>query len=189
MDFWFYINIILFGIALSMDACAVSMTNGFAEPNMKISKHIYIVLMFALFQAIMPLIGYGLSQIIYNYVEKFIPIIALVLLLIIGIKMLIEGIRNKEEDNKKELTFFVILIQAIATSIDALSVGVSFSSKTLLEVIISIIVIGVITFILCFISVFIGKKIGNKLGHIAKIIGGIILIFIGIEIFITGFFF
>lgn len=180
------------GIGLAMDACAVSMANGLKEPQMKLRKIILIAFMFGFFQAIMPFIGYLVGSAFLTKISGIIPFVALILLGIVGGKMLLEGLNSKEEDeelNNKELTFKVLIIQAIATSIDALSVGFTISDYKIIEALISVIIIAIVTFIICVGAVFIGKKFGTKLGKKAEILGGIILIAIGIEIFISGIFF
>lgn len=180
------------GIGLAMDACAVSMANGLKEPQMKLRKIILIAFMFGFFQALMPFIGYLVGSAFLTKISGIIPFVALILLGIVGGKMLLEGLNSKEEDeelNNKELTFKVLIIQAIATSIDALSVGFTISDYKIIEALISVIIIAIVTFIICVGAVFIGKKFGTKLGKKAEILGGIILIAIGIEIFISGIFF
>ena len=178
------------GVGLAMDACAVSMTNGLSVPNMKKSKMLFIAFTFALFQALMPLIGYFAGQLFVDFISVFVPYIALILLLFIGINLLIEGFKKDCECEKcSTITFKKVIMQAIATSIDALSVGITIISYTIIDAIISALIIGVVTFVLCFISIIIGKKFGDSFGSKAKILGGIILIVIGIEIFVTGVFF
>ena len=204
---------LLLGLGLTMDACAVSMSNGLQEPSMKKKKMILIALTYALFQALMPLIGYFCGNILYNnfsFIENYhiIPILSLVLLLLIGGKMIIEGIKEMKETKNydidlalkeskeidatkkiKRLIVSVILLQGIATSIDALSTGLTFADFNILEAFIEVSLIATVTFILSFIALFIGKKFGDKLGNKAIIFGGIILIVIGIEIFVTGIWF
>ncbi len=181
------------GIGLAMDACAVSMANGLNEPKMKLRKIILIAFMFGLFQALMPFIGYLVGSAFLTKISGIIPYVALILLGIVGGKMLFEGIDSKDEiddeSKSKELTFKVLIIQAIATSIDALSVGFTISDYKMIEAIISVVIIAIVTFIICVFAVFIGKKFGTKLGKKAEILGGIILIAIGIEIFVSGVFF
>jgi len=186
------ITSILLGCGLAMDACAVSMANGLKEPKMKFNKIALIAFMFAFFQAAMPLIGYFVGSALLSKIEWIIPWVALVLLSFVGGKMLYEGIKHKdeaEEDDNKSLTFKALIIQAIATSIDALSVGFTISNYTILQAFICCAIVAVVTFIICVAAVFIGKKFGTKLGNKAEILGGIILIGIGLEIFITGVFF
>ena len=189
-EIMFYINSILLGIGLAMDAFSVSLADGLSEPKMKNSKMSFIAGLFAFFQALMPMIGWICVHPVVNYFEKlqiFIPFIALALLSYIGIKMLIDGIRNKEcENGCCKLCMKTLLIQALATSIDALSVGFTIASHSLMEAIVSVLIIGTVTFMICMAGIFIGKKFGTALSGKASIFGGVILIAIGLEIFITG---
>lgn len=155
-----------------------------------------IALLFAFFQAAMPLIGWVC---VHTVVEKFeafgkaVPFIALALLGFIGGKMLYEGLNDKCEEGEqnccKPLTFWALIVQAVATSIDALSVGFTIANYNFTQAFVSVGVIALVTFIVCFVAVFLGKKFGTKLGNKATILGGLILIGIGIEIFISGVFF
>lgn len=184
------ITSIFLGVGLAMDACAVSMANGLNEPKMKIKKIIFIALMFGLFQGLMPLMGYLIGSQVLTKFEWIIPWAALGILGYLGGKMIYDGIKNKEEDEEvKELTFKVLFIQAIATSIDALSVGFTISDYTIIEALVCVGCVAVITFAICVAAVFIGKKFGTKLGNKAILVGGIILVLIGLEIFISGMFF
>lgn len=185
------ITSIFLGIGLAMDACCVSMANGLNEPKMKINKILLIAAIFGIFQGLMPFIGYLIGAAVLNSIEWIIPWIALTLLGFIGGKMLYEGIRHNDVEcnDNKSLTFKVLIVQAIATSIDALSVGFTISNYSLIDAVICVIFIAVITLIICVFAVFIGKNFGTKLGNKAEILGGIILIAIGIEIFISGVFF
>ena len=187
MDFLFFLNSFLFGIALAMDAFSVSIANGLKEPNIKARKSLLIAGIFAFFQALMPLIGWIC---VHTIVEKFtvfstvIPYIALILLTFLGIKMIIDS--RKCEDKKIAVCFGGLVLQGIATSIDALSVGFTIADMKLTEALICVSIIALITFAICFIGVYIGKIFGNKFEDKAEIIGGIILIIIGIEIFLTN---
>lgn len=178
----------LLGAGLAMDAAAVSMANGMNKPCMKVRKVVLIASMFGLFQGAMPFIGYLVGSVVLSKIEWIIPWVALFLLSFIGGKMLIDGVKNKEEEceSKAELTFRVLLVQAVATSIDALSVGFTISNYSLIEAVVAVLLIALVTFIISFIAVYIGKKFGTKLGNKAVIIGGFILIAIGVEIFISG---
>ena len=187
------------GVGLAMDACAVSMSNGLNEPKMRLGKVILIAATFGFFQALMPMIGWMCVSLVVTQFEKFakwIPVIALVLLAIIGGKMLYDGIAKKDEDNDnhRKLTFGVLIVQAVATSIDALSTGFSLVSENMAgnvwwKALISAGIIAVVTFGICVGAVYLGKKFGTKLGNKAQIVGGVILIAIGLEIFIKGMFF
>lgn len=186
----FVIQSIFLGIGLAMDASCVAMTNGLNYPKLKIRQALLIAFMFGFFQALMPLIGYLLGVNFSEFLSKFTPLIAVVLLSIIGGKMIYETVKNKNEEVNeiKEFGMSLLFVQAIATAIDALSVGVIMIDYTLIELIIALSLIAFTTFILSFIAVFIGKKFGVLLNNKASILGGIILIIIGVEIFISGMF-
>ena len=189
------------GVGLAMDASAVSMANGLNDNKMRLKKIFLIAGMFGLFQGLMPLLGYILGHTLYealDFIEKYhiIPIIALVILFIIGSHMIVEGIneiieRRKGEDTEStptSLTLKLLIIQAIATSIDALSVGIVISDYSVANAIMTSIIIALVTFIICIPSVYIGKRVGLKLGPYAQILGGSILVIIGFIIFFTGIF-
>lgn len=191
MNTIFFINSALLGVGLAMDAFSVSLANGLNEPKMKLRKVLSIAGIFAFFQAAMPLIGWFCVQTAKQFLsefEKYIPFIALVLLAFIGGKMLYEGIRNKCEAECAGITFGTLIIQGIATSIDALSVGFTISEYGALEALVCAGVIAVLTFGICMGGVFIGKKFGTKLSNSAQIFGGAILVLIGIEIFVSSLF-
>ncbi len=191
LNFTFFFNSILLGIGLAMDAFSVSLANGLNEPKIKKSKTALVAGIFSFFQFAMPLMGWICVSIVakqFASFEKFIPWIALVLLGYIGTKMLIEGIKSKNnEEIKKAVTFSGLIVQGIATSIDALSVGFTIADYNLPEALIACLVIGVVTFFICFAGVTIGKTAGTHLSNKAGILGGAILIFIGLEIFISSF--
>lgn len=191
-SFVFFFNSVLLGVGLAMDAFSVSLANGLNEPGMKKKKMCGIAGVFAGFQALMPMIGWVCVHTIVQYFkafEKFIPWIALILLLFIGGKMLIEGIKNKDgEVEKPKMGFAALLLQGVATSIDALSVGFTISEYGLVMALVCALIIAVVTFFVCLVGLVIGKKFGTKFSNKAEILGGIILIAIGIEIFITGVF-
>lgn len=188
--FLFLVNSVLMGIGLAMDAFSVSLTNGLNENQMKIKRMCLIAGCFTFFQFIMPVLGWILVNTVSNYFEKFselIPWIALFLLLYIGGKMLIEAVHKSEEDeNVNKLTFSVLILQGIATSIDALSVGFAIADYNFLMALTSSVIIAVVTFVICIGGLIIGKKAGTVLKRKAGLLGGFILIGIGIEIFIRG---
>ena len=189
----FFVSSILLGVGLAMDAFSVSLANGLNDPVMKKKRMCGIAGVFAFFQAFMPMTGWLCVHTMLRYFEKFqpyIPWIALILLSFIGGKMLVEGIRGEEEEVKKEkLTAWVLFIQGIATSIDALSVGFTIAGYNFGQALLASGIIAFVTFIICIAGLVIGKKFGTKLANKASVLGGIILIGIGIEIFITGVFF
>ena len=191
MNFIFFFNSILLGVGLAMDAFSVSLANGLHEPLMKKRKMAVVAATFALFQFLMPLLGYFCVSTIadvFNAFQKFIPYIALALLAFIGVKMIIDGTKPKcDVSGCRTLKFSAIIVQGIATSIDALSVGFTIATYTVIQAVLSCLVIGVVTFLICLAGVIIGQKIGDKLSGKAEIFGGVILIIIGLEIFITSF--
>lgn len=190
-DFMFFFNSVLLGVGLAMDAFSVSLANGLNEPCMRKRKMCGVAGVFAFFQALMPMIGWICVHTIVRYFqafEKFIPWIALLLLGFIGGKMLVEGIKNKEEDpcGKSGVGFVGLLVQGVATSIDALSVGFTIAEYELVMALVSALIIAAVTFGICMLGLFLGKKFGTKLSNKATVFGGAILILIGIEIFVTG---
>ncbi len=186
----FVFNSMLLGVGLAMDAFSVSLANGLNEPKMNRNKMALIASVFSIFQWLMPMIGWICVHTIVTYFtafEKIIPWIALLLLLFIGGKMLLEGIKDDDEDDEKsKVGFSALIIQGIATSIDALSVGFTIAEYGFLSAFVCVVIIGVVTFIICFAGLAIGKRFGTRLASKASILGGIILIGIGIEIFIKG---
>ena len=186
----FYLNSILMGIGLAMDAFSISLTNGLSEPQMQNKRMCLIAGCYDFFQFAMPLIGWICVHTITKFFSAFeplIPWIALFLLLSIGGKMIIETVHGKEENtNTITLTISVIILQGIATSIDALSVGFTIANYGLSMAFIASLIIAVVTFIICMVGLFLGKKIGSKLSKKAGILGGTILIAIGVEIFVRG---
>lgn len=191
-NFVFFFNSILLGVGLAMDAFSVSLANGLNEPGMKRKKLCGVAGVFALFQAAMPMIGWICVHTIcekFQAFEKFIPFIALVLLVYIGGKMLLEGVNKKEEEEEsKAVGISALMIQGVATSIDALSVGFTIAEYGLLMALVCAAIIAVVTFFICAAGIAIGKKFGTKLANKASIFGGVILIIIGLEIFLTGIF-
>lgn len=184
------VNSILLGIGLAMDAFSVSIADGLNEPKMKKGKFFSIAGVFAFFQALMPLTGWICVHTVIKYFkifEKFIPWIALILLVFIGMKMIIEAVRNKgKEEVAGVLTIRLLIVQGIATSIDALSAGFTIAEYGILSALLCAGIISVVTFIICIVGLLIGKKVGDKLSTKAQIFGGIILIGIGLEIFVSG---
>lgn len=191
LSFSFFFNSVLLGIGLAMDAFSVSLANGLNEPKMKMPKVCTVAGIFSLFQFAMPMTGWICVSTIaqyFNAFQKLIPWIALALLGFIGGKMLYEGITNKDtEETKGAVGFSALIMQGIATSIDALSVGFTIADYSLWEALLACLLIGFVTFFICFAGILIGKKAGTKLAGKAGIFGGAILIFIGLEIFITSF--
>ena len=186
-DFPFFLNSVLFGVALAMDAFSVSIANGLQEPDMKRSKGLLIAGTFAFFQYLMPMIGWTCVHFIvetFSVVAKYVPYVAFVVLAVIGSKMIVDGVKKKGE--KAAVGWVGLLVQGIATSIDALSVGFTTAEYSVFGALVSGAIIAVETFGICALGVFIGKKFGQKLSDKATVVGGVILILIGLEIMIRG---
>lgn len=192
LDVAFFTNSFLLGVGLAMDAFSVSLANGLNEPKMSKGRMGGIAGVFSFFQFAMPMLGWICVCTVaklFNSFEKFIPWIALILLCFIGGKMLLEGIKNEESETEKTAVgIAALIVQGVATSIDALSVGFTIAHYKLFEALLSCGLIGLTTFIICLCGLFLGKKFGTKLAGKAGILGGAILIFIGIEIFVTSLF-
>ena len=191
-NFTFVFNSVLLGVGLAMDAFSVAMANGIRESKMSGAKMCGIAGIFAVFQGLMPLIGWFCVHTVAQYFTAFqswIPWIALGLLGYIGGKMLYEGIKSQScPVVPAALGFTALLVQGIATSIDALSVGFTIANYLFPAALASALIIAAVTFIICMIGLYIGKKAGSCLSGRAGIVGGAILIFIGLEIFITSWF-
>jgi len=187
----FFFNSVLLGIGLAMDAFSVSLANGLNEPKMRKRRQCFIAGVFAFFQFLMPMAGFFCVHTVASFFgifEKFIPWIALGLLGFIGGKMLFEGIKSKDETAPHTAVGFgALMLQGIATSIDALSVGFTIAEHTPFGAFLSCVIIAIVTFIICMAGLILGKKFGTKLANKASVLGGSILIFIGIEIFVTSF--
>ena len=190
--FLFFFNSIFLGVGLAMDAFSVSLANGLNEPKMKKGRMFLIAGVFGGFQALMPLIGWVCVHTIveiFGFFDKVVPWIALGLLGFIGIKMIIDGVKSKDEgEEAKSLTIKALIVQGIATSIDALSVGFTIADYGIIMALVCALIIAIVTIAICLVGVIIGKKVGTKLAGKAQILGGIILIGIGLEIFISSFF-
>ena len=181
------LNSILLGFGLAMDAFSVSLVNGLREPDMPKSRIARIAGVFGGFQMLMPMIGWICVRTIldlFQSLTKYIPWIAFGLLLYIGGKMVIEGIRNREEQEAEKVGAGGLVMQGIATSIDALSVGFTMTELTWLQALAESALIGIVTFGICMAGILIGRKAGTKLSGKASILGGLVLIAIGIKILI-----
>jgi len=205
----FFANSLLLGAGLAMDAFSVSLANGLNEPFMRKRRMLMISGVYAAFQFLMPMTGWFLVHTavgLFSFLEPLIPWIALILLLYIGGKMVWEGFHGKGEELCRQqgsekckncpdrgvrchtLTRSALLLQGIATSIDALSVGFTTAEFGALQAFVSSLIIGGLTWVICFVGLNIGKKAGVKLADKATIVGGVILILIGIEIFLSNMF-
>ena len=192
IGFMFLFNSVLLGVGLAMDAFSVSLANGLNEPQMGTRRMCGIAGVFAFFQALMPMTGWVCIHTIVSHFqafEKLIPWIALVLLLYIGGSMLKEGLAGGgAEAERCGVGFMALFIQGVATSIDALSVGFTIAEYDFFLALLEALIIAMVTFVICLCGLHIAKKVGVKLAGKANILGGVILIFIGLEIFVTGVF-
>lgn len=192
-----FLELLLLAIGLAMDAFAVSIGNGLSMKKQNLKAALAIAFSFGLFQALMPTLGYFLGSAFEEVIRRFDHYIALIFLGFIGGKMIFDGIKeliadkkgNAEELPEFKLTFGKLLIQAIATSIDALIVGVSFAALPDVNIWTAVLLIGTVTFAISLAGVFSGKKFGQLLGSKAEIFGGIILVGIGLKVFIEHVFF
>ena len=190
-SFVFFLNSALLGVGLAMDAFSVSLANGLHDPYMSRRRGAIIAGTFGVFQAVMPMAGWLCVHTIvelFSAFEKFVPWIALALLGYIGGKMLLEGIKGEEAEETAELSAGALFMQGVATSIDALSVGFTISEYGWLMALVCSLIVATVTFFLCEAGLSLGKKFGTKLSGKASILGGVILIGIGVEIFISGVF-
>lgn len=189
-NFMFFFNSILLGVGLAMDAFSVSLANGLNEPKMTRRKMGLVAFVFAFFQALMPMIGFlCVHEFVerFRQFEKYIPYIALVLLCYIGGSMLWSALKHKDDDDKvAKLTFVSLLVQGVATSIDALSVGFTIAHYDVYMALTAALIIALVTFVICMAGLVVGKKFGTRYKGKAEILGGVILILIGIEIFVSG---
>ena len=179
------IEIIISGIALAMDAFAVSICKGLTLKKMEISKALICGIYFGVFQALMPLIGYFIGKSFITFIESFDHWIAFAILAIIGINMIRESFSKEEVD--PDFSAKAMLILALATSIDALAMGLSFSMVDLrVNIFVAVTIIGVITFVLSGLGVFIGNIFGSRFNKVAQIIGGVCLVLIGVKVLLDG---
>jgi len=185
-----FIEIILIGLGLSMDAVAVSMANGMAYKNTTKAKTLAMPILFGVFQGLMPLIGYFAGGLFADVISKYANILVFVILGFIGGKMLKDNLGYKDEEEAeveegveaegKVLTYKTLFIQAIATSIDAFAVGIGFSAMQV-SIIPAVSIIMLTTAICCLIAIFAGKKVSSLLGGKAEILGGLILVIIAVK--------
>lgn len=191
------IELLLIAVGLSMDAFAVSIGNGLSMKKSEPKAALAIAFSFGLFQALMPTAGYFLGSAFEKVIKQFDHYIALIFLGFIGGKMIYDGIKElkaqkrggETEEKPFKLGFGALMIQAVATSIDALIVGVSFAALPDVNIWAAITLIGITTFTISLVGVFFGKKFGQLLGSRAEIFGGLILVGIGLKVFIEHIFF
>lgn len=193
MNLVFFLNSAVLGVGLAMDAFSVSLANGLHEPRMPRGRMCFIAGVYAFFQFLMPMTGWACIHtiaVLFSAFRKMIPWIALGLLLYLGGKMILEGVqeRNSGSDGGTGpcLSGKDLLLQGIATSIDALSVGFAIAEYALIPAFIASLIIAAVTFIICSGGLLIGRKAGTALSWKASVLGGCILVLIGIEIFLKN---
>lgn len=184
-----FYSIVFIAFGLAMDAFAVSVSNGVAVNNFRIHQKIKMSLWFGIFQSLMPLLGFFLGSAVVKYVAAFDHWIAFICLSLIGLNMIAEA-RKKEEENKQgvQLSTKMLLLQAIATSIDAFIIGITFSVLKI-QIFTPVLIIGAVCFMLSLIGAFLGEKLGGIFKEKAEILGGVILIIIGLKTLIEHLFF
>ena len=190
LGFSFFFTNIMLGVGLAMDAFSVSLANGLNEPCMKPRKMAGMAGVFAVFQGLMPMTGWVCVHTVVQYFtafEKLVPWIALALLGWIGGKMIWDSVKGEQEEcDKRPISVRLLLVQGVATSIDALSVGFTIAEYNALHALLAVSLIAAVTFVICYAGLMIGKKAGTRLAGKAGILGGVILIAIGIEILLTS---
>lgn len=173
--------ILFIALGLAIDSFSVSVANGIANKTFKIKEALIIATFFGFFQAIMPVFGWIAGESIADLISGFDHWVAFGLLTLVGVRMIYGAIRNESQNFIKSLNIKVLLILSIATSIDALAVGLTLSFLEV-SVLFPALVIGVVTFLLCFLGVFVGSRFGSILKNKVEILGGLILIGIGLQI-------
>ena len=191
MNALFFFNSMTLGIGLAMDAFSISVVNGMNETAMSKSKTLKIASVYSFFQALMPLLGWFCTHTILLFcsiLQPWIPWISLFILSMIGISMILKGKACSESEMQmKRLSPHVLLLQGIATSVDALSVGLTIADYNFIMAFVCALIIAIITLILCVVGIKLGKKIGIRMAERATVLGGVILILIGIEIWLSKF--
>ncbi len=193
-----YVTLLLIALSLSLDAFSVSIIDGLTINDLNKKRMLFICLTFGVFQALMPLIGHLVGLTFIQYIEDYDHWLSLILLAFVGLKMVYDGVKeiiekrkknDSEEETSKSFSYKLILIQGIATAIDALAIGLTLETSIApANVYLGIFIIGVVTFLMCLVGIFLGSKISKLLkGHIeiAQIIGGVILVLIGIKIILN----
>lgn len=183
-----YLNVFITSLSMSMDASTVGAVDGVKEVGMKIKKKILIAFLFGFLQFLMPLIGYFIGYSFKEYIVSYIPYIAFSLLFLLALKSFIDFLksRNNNEIVKERISFKEIIIQGIATSIDAFSIGFVFLNYGIKDAMITFVIIGIVTFILSFITINLGNLIASKLEKYSGLISVLIFLAVGIKILIEG---
>lgn len=181
------IQAIVLGITLAMDALSISVSKALASQKAKISNALKIAIVFGVFQAIMPLLGYLIGSSFYDLIKNYFNFVSFVILAFLGGKMIYEHYKNEDNSQNGIVTFKELILLGIATSIDALAAGFIFSRDEIFQVIISCLIIGIVTFIICTIGYICGGKVRKLIGDKGEFFGGIVLILLGVKFLIEYF--
>ena len=184
-----WIEVLLTSVSMAVDATTVNAANGLEEPDMKVSKMAFIAGVFGLMQFLMPCIGYFIGYIFKSFLEAWIPWIGFILLTLLAIKTFIDWLKERkgeEEIEKKKIGFGTIMLQGVATSIDALCIGFVYLSLTIPYALLAFGIIGIVTFLMSFASVLLAKKVAGPLSKWAGLLAAIIFLCIGIKILLEG---
>ncbi len=174
------------GVALAMDAMAVTLSNTLCEPDMPVSKRYAMPVMFALFQAGMPVAGFFGGRLVAGYIEAYAGVVSLVILAFVGGKMIVEAVgelRHPESCPTAKLTYATIALESVATSIDAFVVGVSLAAARA-DIALYGAMIGLTTLACCLAVLWAGRRLGEHFGSHAQIAGGVVLVLIGLKAFL-----
>jgi len=179
-----FVTLFLLAVSLAMDCFAVSCSAGALQPDLKPKNVLIFAFSFGFFQALMPLIGWLFGEIVVGYLDRFTNWIAFGILAFIGIKMILEGIRHDEESSKVDMTrIATVLLLSIATSIDALAVGFSFSMMQTVRIGLALFLIGIVSFGASLLGYYLTRRLRKHIkAHVAEIIGGVILVLLGVKI-------
>lgn len=182
MEFW---EILIIGVGLAMDACCVSVSNGMCTRPLKLRHALADAAFFGVFQGIMPTIGFFAGSLVVGFFSRYSFWVVAAIFLLLGGKMIYDAVTEEEETACRSMTLRLLLVQAVATSIDALAVGVSFSAMSV-NILYASSLIAATTFVLSFIAVFLGKKVGTLLNKKAGVFGGILLLLIAVKTLLDG---
>jgi len=176
------LDILLIGVALSADALSVTICNVLCNPHLPRSRRVAMPVLFGLFQGLMPLIGFYAGTLAASFIERYAGIISFVILAVIGGKMLWDAFHESADKDScpTTISYGTLLLQAVATSIDAFAVGVSFCAEGA-DIWLAAPIIAVCTFVICLVALLVANRFGDKLGKRAQIAGGVILILIGVK--------
>ena len=182
-----FIQAVILGITLAMDAISISISKALAAKKVRISNAIKLATVFGVFQAVMPYIGFLVGCSFYNLIKDYFCFLSCAILMFIGIKMIYEHFKNDARDENGVITIRELIILGIATSIDALAAGFVFSGNEFITVLLNCLIIGITTFVICAFGYICAGKVAKILGNKGDIIGGVILILLGLKFLLEYF--